>query len=34
MAEETGITLAAVLRGEEFEIFTRPERIIGEARAP
>jgi FdhD protein len=34
MAEEAGITLAAVLRGEEFEIFTRPERIIGEARAP
>lgn len=33
MAEETGITLAAVLRGEEFEIFTRPERITGEGRA-
>jgi FdhD protein len=29
VAEEAGITLAAVLRGEEFEIFTRPERITG-----
>ena len=32
MADEAGITLAAVLRGDEFEIFTRPERIVGEAR--
>ncbi len=29
VAGEAGITLAAVLRGEEFEIFTRPERITG-----
>ena len=33
MAEEAGITLTAVLRGEDFEIFTRPERITGEGRA-
>jgi FdhD protein len=33
MADEAGITLVAILRGEEFEIFTRPERILGEARA-
>ncbi len=33
MAEEAGITLAAVLRGEDFEIFTRPERITGETRS-
>jgi FdhD protein len=32
VADEAGITLAAVLRGQDFEIFTRPERIIGEAR--
>ena len=32
MADEAGITLAAILRGEDFEIFTRPERITGEAR--
>jgi FdhD protein len=32
VADEAGITLAAVLRGEDFEIFTRPERITGEAR--
>ncbi len=31
VANEAGITLAAVLRGEDFEIFTRPERIIREA---
>ncbi len=31
VAEEAGITLAAVLRGEDFEIFTRPDRITGEA---
>jgi FdhD protein len=33
MADEAGITLAAILRGEDFEIFTRPERITGEGRA-
>lgn len=27
MAEAAGMTLVAVLRGEDFEIFTRPERI-------
>ena len=33
MAEAAGITLAALLRGaDEFEIFTRPERITGAAR--
>ena len=32
VADKAGITLAAVLRGEDFEIFTRPERITGEAR--
>ena len=32
VADEAGITLAAVLRGEDIEIFTRPERITGEAR--
>jgi FdhD protein len=31
VADEAGITLAAILRGQDFEIFTRPERIIGEA---
>ncbi len=29
VADEAGITLAAVLRGDDFEIFTRPERITG-----
>jgi FdhD protein len=32
MADEAGITLAAILRGEDFELFTRPERITREAR--
>ncbi len=32
VAEAAGITLAAVLRGEDFEIFTRPERITGTGR--
>ena len=31
VADEAGITLAAVLRGDDFEIFTRPERITGGA---
>jgi FdhD protein len=30
VAESAGITLVAVLRGEDFEIFTYPERILGE----
>jgi FdhD protein len=33
VAKNAGITLAAVLRGEDFEIFTYPERIVEEARA-
>ena len=28
IAENCGITLVAVMRGREFEIFTHPERII------
>ena len=32
VAEAAGITLAAVLRGDDFEIFTRPERITGAGR--
>ncbi len=28
IAEHCGITLVAVMRGREFEIFTHPERII------
>jgi FdhD protein len=32
-AEQAGITLAAVLRGDSFEIFTRPERIVEGDRA-
>ncbi|WP_182087333.1 formate dehydrogenase accessory sulfurtransferase FdhD [Aureimonas sp. ME7] len=28
-AERAGITLVAVVRGEEFEVFTNPERIVG-----
>jgi FdhD protein len=31
VAERAGITLAAVLRGDSFEVFTYPERIAGEA---
>jgi FdhD protein len=31
VAESAGITLAAVLRGEDFEVFTYPERIVEEA---
>ncbi len=34
VADEAGITLAAVLRGQDFEIFTRPERIIGGGASP
>ncbi len=34
MADEAGITLVAILRGEDFEIFTRPERITGGSAAP
>jgi len=33
MAEAAGITLAAVARGDGFEIFTHPHRIIAEAGA-
>uniref|UniRef100_UPI000B4A7F1C formate dehydrogenase accessory sulfurtransferase FdhD n=1 Tax=Rhodomicrobium vannielii TaxID=1069 RepID=UPI000B4A7F1C len=31
LAEAAGITLVAVLRGDEFEVFTRPERIAPQA---
>jgi FdhD protein len=31
IAEAAGITLVALLRGDDFEIFTKPERITGEA---
>lgn len=31
LADAAGITLAAILRGDDFEIFTKPERITGEA---
>jgi FdhD protein len=30
-AEQAGITLAAVMRGDSFEVFTRPERITEKA---
>ena len=33
VAKSAGITLAAVLRGEDFEVFTYPERIVEEALA-
>jgi FdhD protein len=33
VAEKAGITLVAVLRGEDFEVFTYPERIAGEVLA-
>ena len=33
VAEAAGITLVALLRGGDFEIFTQPERITGEASA-
>ena len=33
VAESAGITLAAVLRGVDFEVFTYPERIVEEALA-
>jgi len=33
LAEAAGITLVAILRGDEFEVFTRPERILAEAPA-
>lgn len=33
VAANAGITLAAVLRGDDFEVFTYPERIAEEARA-
>jgi FdhD protein len=31
IADAAGITLVALLRGDDFEIFTQPERITGEA---
>jgi FdhD protein len=31
VAESAGITLAAILRGNDFEVFTYPERIVEEA---
>lgn len=31
VAESAGITLAAILRGDDFEVFTYPERIVAEA---
>ncbi len=31
LAEKCGITLIAVARGQDFEVFTHPERIIGRA---
>ena len=31
LAEKCGITLVAVARGQDFEVFTHPERIIGRA---
>ena len=31
-AEEAGMTLIALVRGEEFDIFTRPDRITREAK--
>lgn len=31
LAERCGITLVAIARGEDFEVFTHPERIIGRA---
>jgi FdhD protein len=31
LAEKCGITLIAVARGEDFEVFTHPDRIIGRA---
>ncbi len=33
VAKSAGITLAAVLRGEDFEVFTYPERIVEEVLA-
>lgn len=33
VAEAANITIAAVVRGDEFEIFTHPERISGRSRA-
>ncbi|KPF44970.1 formate dehydrogenase accessory sulfurtransferase FdhD [Rhizobium sp. AAP43] len=32
-AEETGVTLVGIARGQDFEIFTRPGRIIAEGNA-
>ena len=33
MADAAGVTLVALLRGSDLEIFTQPERITGEASA-
>lgn len=33
LAEQVGITLAAIVRGQEFELFTHPHRIDGKAKA-
>lgn len=33
-ADEAGITLVAVVRGEEFEVFTHPGRIVGAGALP
>lgn len=33
LAEQAGITLAAIVRGQEFELFTHPHRIDGKAKA-
>lgn len=33
LAEQAGITLAAIVRGQEFELFTHPNRIDGKAKA-
>ncbi|MCI0600422.1 MAG: formate dehydrogenase accessory sulfurtransferase FdhD [Beijerinckiaceae bacterium] len=32
LAEACGITLVAIARGQDFEVFTHPERIIGQAK--
>jgi FdhD protein len=32
LAEKCGITLIAVARDPDFEVFTHPERIVGRAR--
>ena len=30
MAEDAGITLVAIARGDGFEVFTHPQRVVGE----